>query len=135
MHLKEKLLLKFDQEWNEDVRHWFKSDGSINMKIYDQRSKPNHWLTSCLWCNNWRKMVANSQTLFWWWLWSMESLNYPYKPNTYFCPLHLKKETTSFTMVCLGLNAPKIVSLSTRKICVPIKWMWCNVPITIYIFV
>jgi hypothetical protein len=29
--------------------------------------------------------------------------------------LHLNKETTSFVMVCLGLNAPKIVSLSTRK--------------------
>jgi hypothetical protein len=29
MHLKEGMLLKFDQEWNEDVRHWFKSDGSI----------------------------------------------------------------------------------------------------------
>jgi hypothetical protein len=27
-------VLKFDQEWNEDVRHWFKSDGSIK-DLYD----------------------------------------------------------------------------------------------------
>jgi hypothetical protein len=48
----------------------------------------------------------------------MESLNYPFKSNTYFSPLHSIKETTSFAMVCLGLNAPKIVSLSTeRKMC------------------
>jgi hypothetical protein len=28
-NLKEGMLLKFDQKWIEDVRHWFKSDGSV----------------------------------------------------------------------------------------------------------